>query len=88
MTVHINLNEQIKVKLTDYGRDIFYHRHDEFNKRFSFLLPPHYPEVDENGYSTFQLWDFMNIYGEYINIGSRNVVQPLEIIYEEWSANE
>jgi hypothetical protein len=67
----LNINHIIKVKLTDHGKDIFYHQHDEFNKKFVFSkIPPRYPNVDEDGFSTFQLWDFMNVYGPYCRIGS------------------
>lgn len=79
----INLNENIKVKLTDFGKDVFYHRFDEINERLGReAIQPRYPSVDENGYSTFQLWVFIDIFGEYINWSSQNVIEPLEIIYE------
>lgn len=45
-----------------------------------------FKKVDENGYSSFQLWDFMNIYGKYFFMECRksnNVIDPLEIVYEE-----
>lgn len=64
-----NINYIIKVKLTDLGKDIFYHQHDEFNKRHgSEVIKPRFPEVDEDGFTKFQLWEFMQIYGPHISI--------------------
>ena len=31
-TIEINLNETIRVKLTDLGKDIYYHQYDELHK--------------------------------------------------------
>lgn len=80
----INLNETIKVKLTSYGQDIYYHHMDDYDDFPN--LHRDFKETDEDGYSSFQLWDFMNIYGKYFFMGCRksnNVVDPLEIVYEE-----
>jgi len=79
----INLNETIKVKLTPYGQDIYYHHMDNYDDFPN--LHRDFKETDENGYSSFQLWDFMNIYGKYFFMGCRktnNVIDPLEIVYE------
>ena len=40
MTVRINLNEWVKVKLTDHGKEIYYHRYDEVNKRLQRPIKP------------------------------------------------
>ncbi len=80
--IRINLNESVKVKLTDFAKEIYYHKYDDVNKRYGKeVCKPSFPEKDENGYSTFQLWNFMNLYGEYISIGSQEIIIPLEIVY-------
>lgn len=83
----INLNDHIKVKLTDLGKDIYYHRYDEFNKLYGIygreVLKPIFPEEDENGYTKFHLWEFIELYGEHIGMAKPQVIYPLEIIYEE-----
>lgn len=82
--VRINLNEWVKVKLTDYGKDIYYHRYDELNRLVGReICEPHFPTIDEEGYTKFQLWDFIELYGKYIGWGKKNAIEPLEIIYEE-----
>ena len=79
----ININEYVKVKLTDYGKEIFYHQYDEINSFYKCeKIKPHYPKVDKEGYASFQLWYFMNLYGRYIDMGMQNVIEPLEIVFE------
>lgn len=84
--IRINLNENVKFKLTDYGKDIYYHRFDELNetiiRKGGKPLTPRMPEVDANGYTTMQLWCFIELYGNYIRMAMPNVIKPLEIIYE------
>ena len=61
--VRSNLNNYIKVKLTDFGRMIY---------RNSFVklgLPEPKIRVDEEGYTRFQMHDFINVFGEYIRMG-------------------
>jgi hypothetical protein len=46
----VNLNHEVKIKLTDYGRDLL------AKKRLT-------RQPDEAGYTKFQLWELMNIFG-------------------------
>jgi hypothetical protein len=52
----VNLNDDVKVKLTDYGRDLL------AKKRLT-------RQPDEAGYTKFQLWELMNIFGEHLYNG-------------------
>lgn len=80
--VRINLNEVVKVKLTDLGKDIYYHRFDKLNRQYGRIIcKPSFPKEDTEGYVEFQLWDFIQIYGEHIGIARPNVIEPLEIVY-------
>lgn len=79
----INLNEPIKVKLTDWGKEIYYHQYDKTNQIAGReICKPRFPKEDENGYTEFQLWHFMELYGEYIGMTLPNVIEPLEIVYK------
>lgn len=70
------------MKLTDLGKDIFYHSYDEINKGYGReICKPSYPKEDENGYSEFRLWEFIQLYGLHIGMAKPNVINPLEIIY-------
>lgn len=84
--VRINLNEVVKFKLTDLGKDIFYHQYDEVNdwirKRGGRPLQPTMPKVDKDGYTRMQLWNFMEVFGSHFGMAKPNVIEPLEIIYE------
>ena len=75
-----NINNIIKVRLTDRGKDIFYHQHDELNDFYGKeILKPRYPDVDEDGFTSFQLWHFMEIYGPHTHIGMDNYIENNDI---------
>ena len=62
-----NLNYYIKVKLTEKGKEIYRNRFDEDDiKKLGIGYCE--PKVDENGYSEFQMWDFMRIFGKHFHI--------------------
>ena len=56
MPAQFNLNDDVKVKLTDHGRDLL------AKKRLT-------RQPDEAGYTKFQLWELMNIFGEHFYNG-------------------
>ena len=81
--IRINLNESIKVKLTDWGKEIYYHQYDGVNQIAGReICKPSFPKEDENGYTEFQLWDFINLYGTHMGMTLPNVIKPFEIVYE------
>lgn len=86
--IHISLNEVVKFKLTDLGKDIFYHQYDDINNQIIYggmnqkLIKPTMPKVDKDGYTQMPLWSFMELYGSYFGMTKPNVIEPLEIIYE------
>lgn len=79
----INLNHQIKVKLTPLGAEIYYHQYDQLNKtikaRGGTQLEPQMPQIDKDGYTKFTLWHFMELYGQHIGMCKPNVIEPLNI---------
>ena len=81
--IRINLNDPIKVKLSDWGKEIYYHQYDRANQIAGReICKPKFPKEDENGYTEFQLWCFMELYGEHMGMALPNVIEPLEIVYE------
>lgn len=84
----LNLNSLVRVKLTDYGEHIYFHRFDECNKFIEknggTPLAPSYPEKDENGFTEFLLWKFIELYGPYIHMGAKNVIVPLDIYVDDY----
>ena len=84
-----NINNTIKVKLTDHGRDILNEYFSEISKYCAGIdiesddvISSQYAE-DEEGYTEFQLWDFMNIFGSYFRLGSPIIIQNNDIIFNE-----
>lgn len=88
----LNLNQHIRVKFTDHGKDIYYHQYDgliEVMKAKGVKpITPSYPPVDEDGYSTMQLWCFIELYGPHIHMGAPNVIEDLYIYIDERDLDE
>lgn len=83
MKIPINLNEVIKVKLTDLGKVNYFHRFDQLNRTYGRIVcKPEYPIVDEDGYTSFQLWDFMELYGSHMGMASPPVIENNTVIYD------
>lgn len=83
----LNWNDFIKVKLTDLGREIYFHQYDELIKR-GFKTIPEYPKEDEEGYCDFQLWHFMQLYGPHIGMAFPNVVEDVCFYINEGSLTD
>lgn len=88
----INLNDWVKVKLTDHGKDIYYHQYDELNEKSVQLhgrnvIEPSMPKVDADGYTTFQLWCLIELYGPHMHMG-RPLPFDVNIVIEQKKAGE
>lgn len=79
-----NINYKIKVKLTEHGKAILGHELVDTMSMLNTLkfledyVP--YPE-DKDGYITFQLWDFMRIFGSHFYMGCPLIIEHNEIIF-------
>lgn len=69
----LNWNSTIKVNLNEHGRDIFYQR----------VGPNRQLRVDRHGFSSFQVWDFMHIFGPYIGWMSQPITHELCFYVDE-----
>lgn len=82
--IKFNINEEVKVKLNDLGRKIYTDHIDKLNV---FLTSIHGSnlstsiKIDENGYTKFQLWDLMNLFGPYLEIGKSSMFTDNEIVF-------
>lgn len=80
--ITININNKIQVKLTDFGKSIL----DEEVYRLKQVsgAPDNYIpyETDDNGYTEFQMWQFINIFGDYLYNGAIQVIESNEILVE------
>ena len=87
MIVKVNLNDYVKFKLTDRGKDIYFHQYDDLNeylkqKTGQKLFSQQMPEVDNDGYTKMQLWAFIELYGKHIGMTNPNVIEPLNLYFE------
>lgn len=76
----VNTNDTVKVKLTPIGIDIINKEKEKFKEYgclTDFIFIP-----DEEGYTTFELWEFMNIFGKYFHIGLDIKDSPIEFNFE------
>lgn len=85
-----NINDKIKVKLTEHGKAILRNEvADTMRKLKNLNLPDDYfpyPE-DEDGYTEFQLWNFMRIFGSHFCNGCPAILDTNKIIFideENW----
>lgn len=74
-----NINDYVKVKLTDRGKYLYQHRFDDINSKIrrngGEPIVPVELEYDNDGYVEFQLWHLMEIFGKYLFNGC---VAPFE----------
>ena len=83
-----NINEIIKVKLTQKGKLIYLEHQIEIQKKFNRdgikIDVPLSIEVDSEGFSSFQLWKFMEIFGSHMYCGAEPVIEgPILYLPEE-----
>ena len=77
--IKFNLNDPVKVKLTPKGRNILVKRHNRFIITTKEEVKKMHP-VDDEGYTVFQLWNLMQIFGEHIYMGDTNPPFEMNII--------
>lgn len=85
-----NANHLVKVKLTDFGHEILRERNESLNRYLKSINAEaleYTPRVeDEEGWSTWQLWELMHCLGEHVDWGSKNPFEmemEIEIEIEE-----
>ena len=88
-----NINEIVKVKLTQKGKLIYSEHQIEIQKRFNRdkikIDLPLNAKIDNEGFSSFQLWRFMEIFGSHIYCGAEPIIEecilylPEELLHEK-----
>lgn len=75
--VEFNLNHCIKVKLNDKGKELYRNRYvDRFSPEVLSKLDIKPLDIDEEGYSEFQMHEFMEIYGSHFGPSASDI--PVE----------
>lgn len=80
MEVRINLNETVKFKLSERGKEIYRHRHDGYGFEYD-----REPKLDDDGYMSMQLWSFMWIFGNHMIPGVPGVLKHLKSYMSRWT---
>ena len=76
MWAKYNLNEYIKFKTNDIGRDVWMKYYTDFDINFTL------PDADEDGYYKMQLWTFMRIFGQEMHNGMHQVIETNILLQE------
>ena len=73
MNFKFNINNYVKVKLTDRGMAILKRNHEELDKairaRNGIGLETYKPNIDSEGYYNTQMWSLIEEFGESIGLG-------------------
>ena len=68
-----NINETVKVRLTDRGHEILKELHDDLYSRLpksTTMRREYIAEEDADGYTKFQMHDLMSTFGYHVSLGS------------------
>ena len=70
-TMTFNISNNVRVQLTDYGRLVAREEFYNFWSTIDCRTPFHYipPLEDEAGWSTWQLWRLMQVFGQHMSMG-------------------
>ena len=74
-----NINDNVKVKLSQAGFDILRGEHEKLRKAVPMLGEFKPPTVDDDGYTQFQLWNLMEVFGKYFYMSNSNYPFQMEI---------
>lgn len=69
--IKVNINDVVKVKLTEHGIDILKKKHKEFFDVYGVGSAEYEPKVDEQGYASFQIHRLIEELGPYVGIGKK-----------------
>lgn len=79
-----NINDKVKVRLTDKGRDELRAQHEDLQLFCTSLRPYEAPKEDDLGYSTWKFWTLLQMFGD-VMFGGDVYFEP-EIIVVDKSA--
>ena len=71
----LNINDIVKVKLTEKGRKIY----TEYYTRYSVGGVSKIIKLDADGFFHTELWDIMNIFGSHLYMGAEPMFENNEI---------
>lgn len=75
--IKININDYIKVKLTEYGKSVY----NDYFKKYNIDINVE-NKLDKDGYLTDQIHSIVNIFGKYLVMGTPLVFET-NMMYDE-----
>ncbi len=81
--IKFNINDIVKVKLNDKGREIIEKQNKLYKIKFPDLDLSHDIKEDDEGYSKWQLWFLMKMFGNHIGLGIKMPFETELIIIED-----
>lgn len=66
--MEININERVKVNLTEYGKKIYSEHYEQFWSANSIYRPEKLPDMLET-----ELWNLMQIFGDCLFMGNPEI---------------
>ncbi len=81
-----NINYNVKVRLTKFGKELHRQRWEDFWNsygKFEYQFPYTPPKEDENGYCEFQMWELMEKFGPYCGLGCEPPFDTVILINEK-----
>ena len=86
MNVVVNLNDTVRFKLTEHGKEVYRAQFDELNEflksKRAPLCPRPEPDIDAEGYTKMQLWNFMEVFGPHTGMGLKPCIEPINIVVD------
>jgi len=82
--IKFNINEEVKVKLNAYGLNIYTEKMEKVNEWLNSVhgkCVKMEVKIDENGYTKFQLWDLMHLFGPHMVLGMDIPFTDTEIVF-------
>jgi len=71
-----NINEKVRVKLTEHGKALHREYHAKFLAHLGQKAPDYTPpKEDAEGWSEWQLWVLMQEFGPHMGLGFRTVIE-------------
>jgi len=74
-----NINDDVKVKLTETGREILREQHEELRGLWPTFPGYEEPKEDKDGWTTYQMWCLMESFGQHVAMG---LTMPFETTIE------
>jgi hypothetical protein len=83
--MRFNINDNVRVRLTDEGRAIHRKIWDDLRAEHPLVGPYTPPKEDADGFTRWQLWRLMQDFGPAIRMGFRPPFEPdIEVEVAEW----